>query len=235
MRAKYVNESLSFKRGGDPLKSMGLGISPFHREAFVEYLANSIPKILGTESIPKDILGANIHFIIKREYIKPIQIFMDDILEKLNINFRFIDRVRDQKAMEDVFGYNIWRDLEDYFQKRGFLKESLSFNRGGNPLRSMGLGIDPLDRKIFIPFLIRMIPEILGVPEIPKDILGESGYMIKRIYFIKIQKYIMDWFNNINFPYIKGPAGNISTDDTFHYNLWMVLMETLLEMGYIKK
>jgi hypothetical protein len=127
MRAKYVYESLDFERGRDPLKSMGLGITPFNREAFIKYLANSIPKILGTESIPPDILGNESVQTINRKYIRPIQDFMDDLFKKLDIDFRFIGRFGQQKNMEEIFGYNIWFELEDYLKERGFLKEALYF------------------------------------------------------------------------------------------------------------
>ena len=59
MKAKFIKESISFERGGDPKGILGIGIhSPrifTSREELADYLIIALPDIFGGE-IPKDIL-----------------------------------------------------------------------------------------------------------------------------------------------------------------------------------
>jgi hypothetical protein len=60
---KLVSESLNFKRGENPLKTIGIGINPYNEELFTEHIIRNLPEILGTEEIPADIIHSNETYI----------------------------------------------------------------------------------------------------------------------------------------------------------------------------
>ena len=78
--------------------------------------------------------------------------------------------------------------------KYNLIKESLSFQRGGDPKEILGIGDEY--KRIFntenelVNYIIRNLPHILGTTEIPKDIISQPNKFIREKYFSKIRKYL---------------------------------------------
>ena len=85
MKAKTVNESVSFQRGLDPKEVLGIGnqweFSSFHD--FIEYLILNIPRILKTDKIPKDIIKDGMH-LLNIDYSYKIEDFLEKKHAKIN-------------------------------------------------------------------------------------------------------------------------------------------------------
>lgn len=105
---RMVRESLDFTRGGEVKKKIGLGIDPWNPETFPGFVLRSLPEILGTTQIPKDILMEDGNHI-KEIYAKRIHKWAKD---KWGAEF-----MRDGPDSPE---YNIWGLLKDLLIKMGF-------------------------------------------------------------------------------------------------------------------
>jgi len=225
-RRRVLKESLSFTRGENPKRTLDLGIAPDDRESFVPFIVNTIPQILGKSQIPEDILwrskiekGLGYRFNLK--YIHTIWIWIVK-------NFFYHEgRI--------VLSYNLWDYLADDLERRGFspkILESISFERGRDPKRTLGLGPNPDDKESFVPYVVGKLPEILGRKTIPKDILGiAEGPYIRSDYSDKIALWLEENFRR-DFDYDTG--GDLGSGDLepIEWSIWKGLHDRLREMGF---
>ena len=113
------------------------------------------------------------------------------------------------------------------------VNEILNFERGLDPIKSMGIGMDR--KKDFdtmedlIKYLIYKIPDILETNEIPKDIIDQPGKIIRSQnpdYYSIIRNYLVT--NEIK---LKGePANDYNEGLGTRWNT--NLREKLIEMGF---
>jgi len=118
MRARTVYESLSFRKGMDPKKAMGIGINPKDEKTFSDYLASELPHILGTETIPEDIIKSSSHYI-NNKYNEKINKYLADLLPQYGIN-PFPKGGEDIVNTEPTIEYNIWDSLNLALRRLGY-------------------------------------------------------------------------------------------------------------------
>jgi len=109
------------------------------------------------------------------------------------------------------------------------VKESLfeKFTEDSDPIKDMGIGINPDNAEVFVPYIIDRLPEILKVEKIPIDILGaEEGPYISRQYASKINEWMVKIFKR-DFKYSLG-----NDSQTIKYNIWSDLHDMLRSMGF---
>jgi hypothetical protein len=119
MRALHVYESEGFQRGRDPKRAMGIGMRPENEEAFCKYIISKLPEILGTESIPKNIIGGAGNYI-ELSYTDPINTFVKDLLIEYGINPLPGGLSSYWVNTESALGYNMWESLRKFLIKMGF-------------------------------------------------------------------------------------------------------------------
>jgi hypothetical protein len=178
MRARTVNEVQSFTRGVDPKTALGLGPDPREGEVFIQYLVAKLPEILGLPEIPEDIIAHNVAYIHPR-YQKALGPWVSKyISRRLSVPDEGDETV-------DSLPYNVWSALHGLLKILGYSEStglSEAFTRGADPKRSLGIGVDPEDPESYIPYVIKKIPEILGLPEIPEDIIRDNRNWIHHRY-----------------------------------------------------
>jgi len=109
---RLVRESISFERGRDPKRTLGIGIDPDNSEMLLDYVIRSLPTILGLETIPDDILGDRQGPYIDRKYSFKIN-------EWLVRNFRRNFRHSLPNELEPI-DWNIWEGLHDRLRRMDF-------------------------------------------------------------------------------------------------------------------
>jgi hypothetical protein len=138
---EYIDEAMSFQRGRDPLKTMDIGILnqkkhfPSVKKA-MEWVADVIPLILGKDEMPSDIAYGGSK-MIKGEYITKISKYVS---EKISWGSD------DSPSFDKNMNWPKWWDDEliDVLEERGFVNESVSFMRGEDPKKAMGIGMEAL-------------------------------------------------------------------------------------------
>jgi hypothetical protein len=86
--------------------------------------------------------------------------------------------------------------------KARFVYETLDFERGGDPKRSLNIGkyrnyrkkISINTKEELIEALVPLLPLILDTDEIPEDIINGHGTKINQKYFNKILEYVNNYF-----------------------------------------
>ena len=84
-----------------------------------------------------------------------------------------------------------------------FVYENINFERGGDIKRSMGIGkyakykkhLDPSSLEEAAKTLIELIPLILGIDEIPENIIAYTGYFLNPEIFAKLEDYVDKYFS----------------------------------------
>jgi hypothetical protein len=113
-----------------------------------------------------------------------------------------------------------------------FINENIYFQRGKDPLKSMGLGAIPTNPEIYVKYLISKLPKILG--HIPNDIIFLDG--IKWLYTPIINKAIMDDCEASGIEYKKEPNSlyiiSINNDWKILPEIFERLVKSLKDMGY---
>lgn len=80
--------------------------------------------------------------------------------------------------------------------------KTVNFERGENPLTSLGVGIlnstkDINSSEELIDWIIQIIPILLKTKDIPEDIIGQEGSFINNKYFSTIADYVHEKINYI--------------------------------------
>jgi len=117
MRAKRVNETLSFRKGLDPKRSIGIGI-PYDAEAFRNYIISRLPEILEVENIPRDIISRP-GFFINPKYSKYINPYLENLLKELGVD-PYPENSEPLVDTDSTLGYNIWSILYNYLETMGY-------------------------------------------------------------------------------------------------------------------
>jgi len=118
MRARTVYEYISFRRGMDPKKAIGIGLNPRDEKSFCNYLASELPYVLGTETIPEDIIESSSHYI-NDKYTEKINKYLADLLSQYGIN-PFPKGGESIVNTEPVLEYNIWDSLNLALKRLGY-------------------------------------------------------------------------------------------------------------------
>jgi hypothetical protein len=138
-----VKESISFERGGDPKSILGIGYDNPRvfksADEFIDFLIKVLP-ILFNGKIPDDIISRHGKGTINWNYYEKILEFLR------NTNKTYIDysgQISNEWRVSDY----LWQDkLKRKLLDMG-LKESISFERGGDPKSILGIGYDNIMHK----------------------------------------------------------------------------------------
>ena len=222
-----VKESISFTRGLDPKIVLGIGQKNFRSyEDFGNFLIKIIPKLLGTDEIPKDILQEKRH-VIKQAYFDIIDKFIND--QKFTVKNNLIQKKCSWPWLVD-------NKLSELGYPTDKINESLSFERGLDPKDMLGIGGDWSPKvfknmREFIPYLIKILPHIFG-GYIPNDIINSTDGIIRNKYFHIISKYLKE--HNKKFLYSgERISDDWETGDGKEFVSWPdSLKSKLLKMGY---
>jgi hypothetical protein len=127
MRAKLVNENISFERGKDPRKSMGIGVEGLINSTV--WSLNLLPDLYQIVGHDWDYLG---HPILIAKVKDPIM-----YPEKSHVAATDIPGIAIQHSPNELQAYSDIKDkIKEYVQKN----ESVNFERGQDPKTAMSIG-----------------------------------------------------------------------------------------------
>jgi hypothetical protein len=179
----YVTESQNFERGGNnPLNTMGVGIKSQSIEIKqIEFKG-------GNGRVPEE----------RKDYIlNNLQEFKDKIYFYFDLPGFEMGAFTPSwfiKNWSNRFKYYYWNG-NYYYITGGRVKvnESQNFERSGEPISSMDIGLNRKNFNSWDDFLsafILKIPEILGTKKIPEDILQDYSKVIKSVYYLLLDNYL---------------------------------------------
>ena len=186
-----VKESLDFERGQDPKTSMGIGIMANIEEDIEKY-----DRIQDGVQYAKNIeyqfpLGKEIKNLI------PERLFGSVGWGNFHLSFH-------QLTPEEYLP--VKKLIDKYYNLLFGTNESLDFERGIDPKKTLGIGL--FSKRVFdspeegADFLIQYFPQILGVDEIPEDIIEEITRPCPHLTFKKncpswyeIETYMMKYIS----------------------------------------
>jgi len=113
---RLVRESIDFERGGDRRTTIGLNPSPTDRENFVDYIIKMIPGILGTETIPEDII-INRNYWINPPYSREIGRWLSKKFPTTDFYSYSGTKVEEGKKYP---GYSLWGELRRALENMGY-------------------------------------------------------------------------------------------------------------------
>lgn len=142
MKAQFVYENLDFERGKDPKKSMDIGTAHIHRKIVDETVweANFTPELYDIETVIPDYMG---HPILILKLKDPLSHKSHAHQGVSNVPGSF---VMHQSSMEEAIE-SVKKRIISYIDRKT-VKESLDFERGKDPKRSLDIGMDRAKNKI---------------------------------------------------------------------------------------
>jgi hypothetical protein len=120
MRARTVNENISFTKGLDPKKSMGIGINPYNEKPFCKYIIGKLPEILGTVEVPEDIIRSSSNYINMQYNTDLINTYLRNLLSEYSIDPCPPGSGDYWVTTETTLGYNIWSSLRSVLMEMGY-------------------------------------------------------------------------------------------------------------------
>ena len=189
-----IKESLSFERGIDPKKQLGIG-GIFHLRDFetmkecYDFVADNILEIINRTEIPDYPFHLEYQSKIPDDMITVHPSTSPDRKYDIWMKGRYANLIHHYICIyTSVKGENYgldYRRLYRALKRKKLIKESLSFERGKDPKDVLGIGIDRKNfnsKEEFLDTLVLRIPKILGKKEIPKDIIANQGHLINPEY-----------------------------------------------------